>query len=174
MMSDKPKHAGGRPTIYSLEYAKYICDVISKSDVGLRQMCRDNPDMPNLSTIYDWIANNSQFSELYMNSRYKQSHILASQVKDIAEETHDYIFQDEKGAKRIDSGILSMQNMRIKANTWLASRVNPKDYGDTKQVEELQADNERYRQELNKLKEELDAKNKKEYWFSIYAFHAVK
>ncbi len=98
-------------------------------------------DMPTPDTINQWRHKYDDFSELYLTARRKQAHLLAEQNKDIAEETHQYIYEDPKtGATCIDSGIIAMQNMRIKANTWLASRISPKDYADRQQAEVVGSD----------------------------------
>ena len=98
-----------------------------------------------------------------MNARRKQAHYLAEQTKDIAEETMNYIFEDEKGAARIDSGIVAMQKFRMTANTWLAARVNPKEYGEKQLVEHTTSENESLKAELAELRAKLAEKAKSEY-----------
>ena len=130
------KERTGRPTLYTPELAQLILDRISTCKVGLAQLCAMHDDMPCMDTIYEWRAKNESFSEQYLSYRKKQAHFLAEHTKDIAEETQQYLYEDPRtGATCIDSGIIAMQNMRIKTNTWLASRINPKEYGDKQQPE---------------------------------------
>ena len=120
----------GRPTKYTPELVELILERISTCTVGLRKLCKMHADMPDIDTIYEWRNKYEDFSERYLNSRSKQAHYLAEQTKDIAEETLDYVFKDERGVSKIDSGIVAMQKFRMTTNTWLASRINPKEYGE--------------------------------------------
>ena len=121
----------GRPTIYTPELVDIIIRRIETCTVGLRKLCSMYDDMPDCDTLNSWRCKHEDFSELYLAARKKQAHFLAEQVKEIAEDTEKYIYEDPKsGALCIDAGIISMQKMRIQANTWLASRVDPKNYGD--------------------------------------------
>lgn len=155
--------AMGRPTKYTPELAQLILDRISTCKIGLNKLCKMYDDMPNPDTIYEWRHKYDDFSERYLNSRRKQAHFLAEQTKDIAEETLDYVFEDEKGAMRIDSGIVAMQKFRMTANTWLASRINPKEYGDKQVIEQTTTENEQLKIELAELRAKLAEKAKSEY-----------
>ena len=134
-MAHPTGNPNGRPSKYTPELAQLILDRISTCTVGLNKLCKMFDDMPNPDTIYEWRHKYDDFSERYLNSRRKQAHFLAEQTKDIAEQTLDFVFEDEKGATRIDSGIVAMQKFRMTANTWLASRIDPANYGDKQQVE---------------------------------------
>lgn len=125
----------GRPTIYTPELANLICDRVASCITGLNELCKAYDDMPSPDTIYQWRHRYKEFSESYLRAREHQAHFLAEQVKDIAEETKDYIFEDKEGALRIDSGIVALQKFRMTANTWLASRIKPSIYGDKQHVE---------------------------------------
>ena len=167
---DKPKKGilaqpkkVGRPTHYTPEFAQLILDRISTCNVGLRNLCKMYDDMPDPDTIYQWRYKHDDFAERYLNSRRKQAHFLAEQVKDIAEETRDYMYEDEKGAVRVDSGIVAMQKFRMTANTWLAARINPKEYGEKQLVEHTTSENESLKAELAALRAQLAEKNKSDY-----------
>ncbi len=153
--------AGGRPTIYTPELVDYILSKIETCDTGLRKLCSGDDRMPNYDTILEWRSKHEQFSERYLNSRRKQAHILSEQTKDIAEETINYAYEDPKtGAICIDSGIVAMQKMRISTNTWLASRINPKEYGDKQQTEHSVSDSTK---EVVKRVADINKEAEKEY-----------
>lgn len=124
------KEPFGRPTIYTEELAQLICERVASCTTGLSILCKTYDDLPSPDTIYQWRHKNKDFSERYLKARRCQSHFLAEQVKDIAEETRDYIYEDEKGARKIDAGIVALQKFRMNANTWLASRIDPENYGE--------------------------------------------
>lgn len=154
----------GRPSKYTPEIVELILHRIETSKVGLRKLCDMHADMPNVDTIYEWRARYDDFSERYLNSRRKQAHILAENVLDIADETRDMVYEDPKtGAICIDAGIVAMQKMRISSNTWLASRIDPKNYASQKQVEEVQQQHEDIKRELEELRAKLAKQNEREY-----------
>lgn len=153
--------AGGRPTIYTLELAALICDRVAVCTTGLDALCKQYDDLPSPDTIYQWRHKHKEFSESYLNARLNQAHLLAERIKDIAEETREYIYDDPKtGALCIDSGIVAMQKMRIASNTWLASRIAPKIYGDKQQTEHSVSDSTK---EVANRVADINKANEKDY-----------
>tara|TARA_Y100000588_G_scaffold4466_1_gene5594 strand:+ start:458 stop:691 length:234 start_codon:yes stop_codon:yes gene_type:complete len=65
MMGDSNKNKVGRPTNYSPELAKEICDTIASSSIGIKRLCKEMPAWPSHNTIYRWLANYSEFSDQY-------------------------------------------------------------------------------------------------------------
>lgn len=138
MATPKTGNPHGRPTLYTPELAEYILNKVRCCNTGLNIMCANDPKLPNPNAIYEWRHNFPDFGEKYILARKQQTHLLIEQVKDIAEETYRYTYLDkDSGAERIDSGMIALQNMRIKANVMLAARINPKDYSEKKQEEQI-------------------------------------
>lgn len=77
------------------------------------------PDIPHISTVYDWLDSHPEFSESYARARSRQADTLASRVLDEAMNSHD----------------AQIGRLRIDALKWTASKLAPKKYGDKIEVE---------------------------------------
>jgi|SRR5580692_6267235 hypothetical protein len=161
MVSKPTGNPRGRPCIYTPELAEHVCNAIATSPHGLRKIAARDERFPNVSTIYEWIAKVPGFSEQYLESRRLQATVLADYMLDITGEIP--IHEDKDGNDKIDAGMLGKAKLDFEILRWHASKMAPKIYGDAKQVEDLTADRDRLKQELQELKEKLDAKNKKDF-----------
>ena len=77
------------------------------------------PDMPHISTIYDWQDSFPEFAEKYARARNRQADTLASRVLDEAMNSHD----------------AQIGRLRMDALKWTASKLAPKKYGDKVEIE---------------------------------------
>lgn len=155
-----PKGPGGRPTTYTPELAEFICKMIATHACGIKKLTAMYEDFPHSSTIYAWLYDHKEFSSLYLEARRLQATVLADSMLDIPDNIS--VFEDKDGNERIDSGILGKAKLNYEILKWHAAKMAPKIFGD-KHVEDLQADNERVKQELQEVKERLDADNRKDY-----------
>jgi hypothetical protein len=114
-MSDKKT---GRPSTYSKEKAKDICQMIESGMTLLAVAELD--DMPTISTIYDWIDNDPEFADNYARARQRQADTFASMVMTEAFNAHD----------------AQIGRLRIDALKWTASKLAPKKYGDKVEIEQ--------------------------------------
>lgn len=153
----------GRPSIYSEELADRICQIVATHPHGLPVLCKMYPDLPGHETINVWRWENKIFSDKYTLAKRMQSEILAESIEDVAHNLKESAWIDDLGITKIDAGMLGHARLVCDNRKWTAARLAPKIYGDQKQIEDLQATNERYRKELQEIKEKLDAKNKKEF-----------
>lgn len=101
-----------RPSIFTEDLAAEICKRLS-SGQSLRKICSEN-DMPNISTVMDWLQRNETFSAQYTRAREAQAETLADQIVDLVDE------EDDPAKARV----------RMDARKWFASKVAPKKYGD--------------------------------------------
>ncbi len=117
----------GRPTIYSLDFAKKICDVIARTPKGVRRICKDNPWMPDYSTIKDWDDKKPEFSALYTDAKKKQVSEYAAQTLDIADEAQELaqVYIDAKSA----SALVNAAKLRCDVRHWYAGKLAPRIYG---------------------------------------------
>jgi hypothetical protein len=111
-MSDKKESVP-----YSESKANEICKMV-ESGMSLVSICA-LPDMPHISTVYDWIDNNPSLSEKYARARQRQADTLASMVMTEAFNAHD----------------AQIGRLRIDALKWTASKLAPKKYGDKVEIE---------------------------------------
>jgi|DEB19_MinimDraft_2_1074335.scaffolds.fasta_scaffold94631_2 hypothetical protein len=154
----------GRPTKYAPELIERILEAVSTHQCGLVKLCHMYDWMPNADTIIAWRAKYDEFSERYLLARKKQAHLLADRCNELAEEINDFIYEDPKtGAQCIDGGIVAMQKLKISSKTWLASRIEPKIYGDKQVIENVTTENDALKVELAELRAKLAEKAKSEY-----------
>ena len=117
-----------RPTKYNEEIALKICEMIAHSDRGLVSICKEL-DL-NASTVYDWINNNSEFSNKYVRAREIQADYLADQIIQIADETHSDTSVNEDGYEVTNHEVIARSRLRVDARKWKASKLYPKKYAD--------------------------------------------
>lgn len=112
-MAKKPT---GRPSIYSPELARQICDRLAL-DESLASICRDK-GMPGVTTVYRWRDENPAFREEYARARTDQGHTVADGLGDIR--------------RRLLAGEIDAATATAAANIakWEASRRAARDFGD--------------------------------------------
>ena len=150
----------GRPTTYTPELANYVCHMIATHACGMGKLTEMYEEFPHKSTIYSWFYKHESFNNQYLEARRLQANVLADSMLDLPQNISR--FEDKDGVQRIDSGILGQAKLSMEVLKWHASKMAPKIYGD-KYVEDLRADNERVKRELEELRSQLDAKNIKDY-----------
>lgn len=124
-MKDKPKHPGGRPSNYSKEMAVRICKLIATGNKGLNSLCKEHSDLPDYSTIFDWIAGNQEFTNLYEKAKQEQAEFLADEILEIADDkTSDTIIRD--GMEVVDKENIQRSRLRVDARKWIAAKLSEK------------------------------------------------
>ena len=165
-VKDKPKNKGGRPSSYNKEIADYICLKIGTSVQGIKRLCKSDPKMPDDTTIFEWRYKNPEFARQYAEAKRKQAELLAEYTLDIAEDGRNDFMENEdpnNPGYKVNGEYYQRSRLRIDTLKWHASKLLPKVYGDHKQLEALQEDNSQLREELLRLRKELDKKSKKDY-----------
>lgn len=155
-------HPGGRPSTYTPELAAKVCEAIATHDCSLKRLYKMYDWFPHDSTIYNWIfIHGDKFSGQYFEARRAQSNVIADSMLDLDRDLPTFL--DEKGNEKIDSGMLGRAKLSYEIKKWHASKMAPKIWGDAKQVEELQSQNESIKRELEELRAKLAKQNEKEY-----------
>jgi hypothetical protein len=129
-MNNKPK---GRPSNYSQDIANLICERISNGE-SLRSICKSE-DMPQRSTVFNWLANEKykDFLDRYARAREEQAENLAEEIFEIADDGSNDYMTITKGNVRYnveDKEVTSRSKLRVDARKWYLSKVLPKKYGD--------------------------------------------
>jgi hypothetical protein len=106
----------GRPSDYTPEIAKRICDRLAM-DESLLAICRDE-DMPSAVTVYNWRRNHPEFFSAYACAREDAAHTSADSVKEVRE--------------RVLAGEIAPDVARVVIDSikWETARRAPKDFGD--------------------------------------------
>lgn len=111
---DLQTNAGGRPSLYTPVLAERICALIamgfSKRAIG------DLPDMPNRTTIDEWLLRHEGFASQYARACEIRAEGFAEEIVEISDRD-DLDANDKK--------------VRIDARKWTASKLLPRQYGES-------------------------------------------
>lgn len=135
---DNPKHAGGRPTLYSEKLALKICERIINGE-SLASICR-NDAMPCASTVYKWLDEKPEFLDKYAKAKEDQADTLADEMLDIADDgRNDWMARhDSEGNSigwQVNGEHVQRSRLRLDTRKWIASKLKPKKYGENNKVE---------------------------------------
>lgn len=118
----------GRPTDYTNDIAVAICKRLACGE-SLRAICSDD-DMPDRSTVYDWLFRMPDFADQYTRAREEQAETMADDIVAIADETiNDWIIT-ERGNEVVNTEAIARSKLRVEARKWVAAKLKPKKYGD--------------------------------------------
>lgn len=123
----------GRPTVYSPEIAKRICRELAEGH-SLRSICKAE-GMPDRSTVYDWLdADLHGFPDQYARARARQAETMLDEIIEIADET-SFDTVDGKFGPMPNGEWIMRSKVRVDARKWAMSKLAPKKYGDSKQLD---------------------------------------
>lgn len=148
--------AGGRPTKYTPELGQEICDAIASSSLSVKELASTRDHWPAYENIFRWRNTNLEFRQLYAQAKKNQVEVSVDFMQEMMNEPHKYT-DPETGIERID---VPMLRVKIDAIKWKAAKLLPKDYGDMKQLENVNAEVD---DDCKKRYSELDSKNRKDY-----------
>jgi len=123
-----PKGANSK---YTPEQAIRICTAIAEGK-SLNSLIKTE-GMPDISTVYRWIAEHQSFREMYTKAREDQADTLADEILSICdEEPQQTITNEESGTvtKRLDPAGINRNRLRVDARKWVAAKLKPRKYGD--------------------------------------------
>lgn len=121
----------GRPSTYNTKVIGIICARLAKGE-SLRKICLDD-DMPDLSSIFKWLAEHPEFSQQYARAREEQAETLADEIIDIADDgSNDWmeINDPDNPGYRVNGEAINRSKLRVDARKWVASKLKPKRYGE--------------------------------------------
>lgn len=122
----------GRPSDYSLDLATAICSKLADGE-SLKSVCSAD-GMPDKSTIYRWLAVNSQFRDLYARAKEDCADTLADEIIEISDDGRNDWMERNHGED--DPGWVAngehiqRSRLRVEARKWIASKLKPKKYGE--------------------------------------------
>lgn len=115
----------GRPTKFTEKLANQFCELIAQGS-SIRTICK-SPDMPNASTIFEWIRKYESFSKQYAKACEERSEAMLEDILDISDEGLDVI---KKGAEKKSGALAQIVRLRVDTRKWYMSKMKPKKYGD--------------------------------------------
>ena len=137
------KNKGGRPTKYTPEIARRICEQLSDG-VPLRQICRENEGFPAWRTVYDWMWRDAELSTAIARARDIGYDALAEEclyISDNIQMGKKKVFtsgakKEEDSVTVTEEDMLGHRKLQIETRLKLLAKFNPKKYGEYKAPEE--------------------------------------
>lgn len=105
----------GRPTKYSDALINEFCTRIADGR-SVKSICMDD-DMPDKSTIFDWLGKYPEFSDKYAHAKEMQAESIFDESLHIAD------------TATVDD--VQLAKLRIDTRKWMAGKLRPQKYGDT-------------------------------------------
>lgn len=146
---------------YSDDIAQEILETVASAQVGLRQLCVDNPHWPAAKNIMKWKREHPEFGARYARAKQDQIELIIDDVLEIADDkSQDRITKlDAEGNEYTVCNHEFIQRSRVRIDTrkWLAAKLLPKLYGDRLIVEkdtESESLIDKARTEVARLKED--------------------
>lgn len=122
----------GRPSIYTEETAKYICEQLSEG-IPLAHICREE-NMPAVRTVSDWKVAHPEFAAAFARAREDGFDKIAADCLDIADETALDTVDTENG-ERPNAEWIARSKLRVETRLKLLSKWDPKRYGERQTVD---------------------------------------
>jgi len=96
---------------------------------ALRKILKDDEDMPSTQTFYKWIDEDVDKSKQYARACEVRADAIFDDIIEIADDSSgDKIITDN--GEIINSEFVARSRIKIDARKWIASKLNPKKYGD--------------------------------------------
>ena len=118
---------------YSTEDINAIFDKILieiENGRALRKILKEYDNMPSTQTFYKWIDEDETKSKQYARACEVRADAIFDEIIDIADENYGDKKVLENGSEVIDSEFVARSRIKIDARKWIASKLNPKKYGD--------------------------------------------
>jgi hypothetical protein len=95
---------------------------------AVRNVLKDE-GMPDVTTFYRWIEDDEEKSKQYVRACENRADAIFDEIIDIADDSSGDRKVTEHG-ESLDSEFVARSRVRIDARKWIASKLNPKKYGD--------------------------------------------
>jgi tyrosyl-tRNA synthetase len=164
MQDNQEKDPRGAKTLYNLELAERICELVATTDLGYEKIQQKHPELPVRLTVNRWRRKHPEFRAMYAQAKCEQIEFMTSEILDIADDAkNDWMeFHDKQNeciGWRVNGEHIQRSRLRIDTRKWLAAKLVPRLYGDTVTT----ASTTEVDEDCKKRIEELDERNRKEF-----------
>ena len=128
----------GRQEIYTEELAIKICTEIACTTLGLKSLCKLHDEFPSHGTIFNWLATNKVFLDLYTRAKEMQAENIADEMLEIADDGSNDLMTIVKGDSSYEmenKEVTSRSKLRIETRKWISAKLLPKKYGEKSQID---------------------------------------
>ncbi len=122
-----------RQSDFNDEIANEICLAIATGNLGIKKLCEKHKHWPARATVFRWLLEHPSFRDLYARAKKNQIEAYIDEVIDIADDSINDSQVDETGKTIINHDHINRARLRIDTRKWLACKLVPRVYGDTKQ-----------------------------------------
>ncbi len=151
----------GRPTNYTPEFGERICHLVAIHPVGYAHIKAMYPDLPCPQLVREWRKKFPDFNAKYLDAKRFQAELMVEDIDDMLPDEVKVYF-DKEGNERIDSPSAAMLIAKINNRKWMAARLAPRRFGDSGLADDPET-NKETKEEMRLIRDDLDAKNQKEY-----------
>ena len=123
-----------QPTMYTDALAEEICEAISNTSKGLKELCDENPHWPGPQGIRKWVVSKEKFGAMYARAKQAQADFMVEEILSISDDGSNDYYTDEKGVVRLDGEHVQRSRLRVDSRKWLAAKLAPRAYGEKKEV----------------------------------------
>ena len=127
---NKKETTTGRPSKYTPELAKEICEKLSEG-IPLREICREE-HMPAWRTIYDWMGRSEDLSAAIARARDVGYDKMAEECLEIADTPvmgHKQVMSDKATYTTVED-MLGHRRLQIETRLKLLAKFHPTKYGE--------------------------------------------
>ena len=110
--------------IYNEFLANKVLRLIATDPRPLRDLIRENPDLPSVGTIYSWRIDSDDFRERFMDAKAAQAQIVIDEILELSDDPAN-----------CETDILNWSKTRIETRKWLATKLIKHVYGNKVQSE---------------------------------------
>ena len=128
------KRGPGRPSGFTPEMQQRILTLVAETNLSLRQMCKQYDDLPGISTLHRWAAENREFGERLHVLMMLRCDDLAWECLAIADAGEGDHTVDDDGQPIVNREHLMRTELRLKERHWLIEQLRPERYGDKRVV----------------------------------------
>lgn len=125
------KHPGG--TYDRQQAMEIICEELANSDRSLWEICDKRKDLPSSRQVLRWLLEDSELCQQYARGKELQADFMSAQIRQIADESmvgEKHTIKADGSVETVRGDMVERSKLRIDARKWLASKLNPKKYGD--------------------------------------------
>ncbi len=130
----------GRPTDFTDDLSDAICSRIAGGE-SMRSISRDD-EMPAMTTLFRWLREKDTFRQQYELAKEESGELYADDIVDVADnqvgnpllKDGEPVMKDGKPVMVVDAASVAHAKLRVDARKWTASKLKPKKYGDSTNV----------------------------------------
>lgn len=120
---------GGRPTDYTIELVREICEAVATTSKGIKALCKENENWPIHDTIYRWLMSYKEFSDLYARAKRQQVEVIIDEILTIADDSSNDTYVNDDGKLIVDHEHINRARLRVDTRKWVAAKLAPRLYG---------------------------------------------